>query len=483
MKKIITLSLVLVICASLAACQNEDSEISTSDSNLTNENQTTDNNITEGEEPSGPPPGGDAEGSGPPPGDSQAVTSTFTVEEAEAIEADLVAAVGYEAAVDGYPIVDTNQTTFFSNDAIIDEPSEGDAFYGQDAQFVGNAPSYTDNGDGTVSDNVTGLMWTQDPGEKVTWPEAVELLEELNKSNYLGYSDWRIPTMKELYSLVDFSGSTGTSSSTSTPYIDTNYFVFEYGDAAGESRFIDSQILTSTIYGSTTLSGNTTVFGYNFADGRIKGYEIDKDFYCYLVRGNTSYGENLFVDNSDNTITDEATSLMWSQYDSGYYEGYTDENGGGAMTWEDALAWVQEKNDENFLGYSDWRLPDIKELQSLVDYEQSLAVTGTAAIDSLFYCTPITNYVGEDDYAYYWSGTTHDDLSASSTEYGAASYMVFGNALGEMDGETVDAHGAGSQKSDPKTGSAEDYPVSDSNAPQGDEQRVFNMVRLVRDAD
>ncbi len=479
MKKIITITLTLAICVSLAACQSQDSEISSGDTEQLQENQMVDSNSTK-EQAS--PPAGDTEGSGPPPGETQ-TTSTLTVEEAQTIEAELVADVGYEATVDGYPIVDTNQTTFFSNDAIIDKPDESDAFYGQDAQFVGNAPSYTDNGDGTVSDNVTGLMWVQDPGEKLTWPEAVELLEELNQSNYLGYSDWRIPSMKELYSLVDFSGNTGTSSSTSTPYINTDYFVFEYGDAAGESRFIDSQILTSTIYGSTTLGGNTTVFGYNFADGRIKGYEIDKDFYCYFVRGNTSYGKNLFVDNGDETITDEATSLMWSQYDSGYYEGYTDENGNGAMTWEDSLAWVQEKNEENFLGYSDWRLPDIKELQSLVDYEQSLAVTGTAAIDSLFDCTPIINYAGEDDYGYYWSGTTHDDLSASSIEYGAASYMVFGNALGEMDGETVDAHGAGSQKSDPKTGSAEDYPVSDSNAPQGDEQRVFNMVRLVRDAD
>jgi hypothetical protein len=51
-----------------------------------------------------------------------------------------------------------------------------------------------------------------------------------------------------------------------------------------------------------------------------------------------------------------------------------------------------------------------------------------------------------------------------------------------MDGEKVDAHGSGSQKSDPKTGNREDYPESDANAPQGDEQRVFNMVRLVRDA-
>ncbi|QRN86878.1 DUF1566 domain-containing protein [Clostridia bacterium] len=406
--------------------------------------------------------------------------STYTVEEANAIEAELLAAVGYTATIGGYPIVDTNQTIFYSNDAIIDEPAEGEDFYGQDASYTGNAPSYTDNGDGTVTDNVTDLMWQQDPGEKLTWPEAVELLDEFNEEALGGYSDWRIPTIKELYSLVQFSGLTRTSSDTSIPYIDTDYFEFEYGDAAGENRFIDSQIMTSTIYDSTTLGGNTTVFGYNFADGRIKGYEIDKDFYCYFVRGNTSYGENLFVDNGDETITDEATGLMWTQNDSGYYEAGTEAD--GTLNWQEALEWVAEMNESNFLGYSDWRLPNVKELQSIVDYDRS-PVTGTPAINEMFYCAPIINCFGEDDYGYYWSGTTHDDTSASPTEYNAASYVVFGNAMGLMNDVEVDAHGAGSQKSDPKTGDREDYPAPDENAPQGDEQRVYNMVRLVRDAD
>ena len=410
-----------------------------------------------------------------------ATESTYTVDEANGIEADLLAAVGYTAAVDGYPIVDTNQTRFFSNDGVIDAPAEGEDFYGQDASYTGNAPSYTDNGDGTVLDNVTGLTWQQDPGDKLTWAEAVDYLVEFNEAALGGYSDWRIPSMKELYSLVDFSGYTRTSSDTSNPYIDTDTFVFLYGDEAGEPRFIDSQILTSTIYDATTLGGNTTVFGYNFADGRIKGYEIDKDFYCYYVRGNTNYGQNLFVDNGDATITDQAKSLMWSQNDSGYYEAGTEAD--GTLDWQEALAWVAEMNDGAFLGYSDWRLPNIKELQSLTDYTQSPMVTGTAAIDEMFYCTPIINAWGADDYGYYWSGTTHDDTSASVIEYNAASYMVFGNAMGEMDGEVVDAHGAGSQKSDPKTGDRDDYPAPDENAPQGDEQRVYNMVRLVRDAD
>ncbi len=438
-----------------------------------------------GQRPEGMLPEGEmGEGQLPPPdgmtGGMVAQPSTLTVEEALAMADEIISVVGYTAQEGGYPIVDTNQTTFYSNDAIISAPSQGEAFYGQDASFSGNQPSYTNNGDGTISDNVTGLMWQQDPEEKMTWPEAVANLEAFNEAGLGGYSDWRIPTIKELYSLVDFSGLTGMSSSASVPYIDTDYFKFTYGDEAGEARFIDSQILSSTIYGSTTLGDMTTVFGYNFADGRIKGYEIDKDFYCYYVRGNTSYGMNLFVENGDDTITDLATSLMWSQYDSGYYEAGPVSD--GTMTWEEALAWVQEANDSALLGYSDWRLPNVKELQSLSDFSHSPLVTGYPSIDPMFYLTPITNYFGEDDYAFYWSGTTHDDLSASSTRYGAASYVIFGNSMGEMNKVMVDAHGSGAQRSDPKTGDRDEYPAPDPNAPQGDEQRVFNMVRLVRDA-
>ena len=63
-----------------------------------------------------------------------------------------------------YPIVDTGQTSCYDDHIAITEPSPGDAFYGQDAQFDGIQPSYTISNDGlTVYDNVTGLTWTKSP--------------------------------------------------------------------------------------------------------------------------------------------------------------------------------------------------------------------------------------------------------------------------------------------------------------------------------
>ncbi|MCI5220121.1 MAG: hypothetical protein D3914_13270, partial [Candidatus Electrothrix sp. LOE2] len=71
-----------------------------------------------------------------------------------------------------YPIVDTGVSDYYSNSLLLSSaPTAGEAFYGQDAQYNGNQPSYTDNGDGTVTDNVTGLMWQQNMGAKMTWTE------------------------------------------------------------------------------------------------------------------------------------------------------------------------------------------------------------------------------------------------------------------------------------------------------------------------
>ena len=361
-------------------------------------------------------------------------------------------------------IVDTAQTTCYSDTGSTAAPAPGQAFYGQDAQFNGAQPAYRDNGDGTVTDLNTGLMWQQDPGAKVTFDEAVAGADGFALA---GYTDWRLPTIKELYSLIRFDGVTMMTAARSVPYIDTDHFVFDYGDETVE-RFIDAQYVSSTEYVSTTMGGNPTVFGVNFADGRIKGYpESDprggqKTFYCMYVRGASGYAANDFVDNGDGTVTDRSTGLMWQQADSG--EG---------MNWRYALAYAEGLT----LGsHSDWRLPNAKELQSIVDYTRSPDTTGSAAIDPVFGCTPIINEGGQSDYAWYWTSTTHVDGPAN---WGAC-YVAFGRALGYMNGRWLDVHGAGAQRSDPKSGDPSDYPFG--FGPQGDARRIYNMVRCVRDA-
>ena len=377
--------------------------------------------------------------------------------------------------INGFPVVSTNQTLFFNNNNEVTKPATGQDFYGQDAHYSKNEPQYQNNGDGTVTDLVTGLMWQQsydhnDDGsvhydDKLNYPEILSLVK--NGVSFAGYNDWRLPTIKEMYSLILFSGKDlspeSTSSANLTPFIDNNVFEFAYGDLNAGERLIDMQSATSTVYVSDEVS--ETVFGVNFADGRIKGYGYSmpgrgyKAFNYLLVRGNTSYGINKFIDNGDGTVTDEATGLMWLQND----------NGEGVL-WQIALSYAEGKE---FAGYSDWRLPDAKELQSIVDYSRSPATSNSAAIDPLFNCTKITNEAGETDYPWYWSSTTH----ASMMSAGAAVYIAFGRSLGNMQG-WIDVHGAGSQRSDPKSGNPDDF--SEGRGPQGDAIRILNFVRLVR---
>jgi hypothetical protein len=88
----------------------------------------------------------------------------------------------------------------------------------------------------------------------------------------------------------------------------------------------------------------------------------------------------------------------------------------------------------------------------------------------------MVNEGGETDWGFFWTSTTHASVRGGSS----AVYVAFGRGLGYMDGRWVDVHGAGCQRSDPKTGSASQYPLG--HGPQGDAVRIENFVRVVRDA-
>jgi len=367
-----------------------------------------------------------------------------------------------------YPIVETRVVEFYNNTAVISQPSAGQPFYGQDATYLGNIPSYTNNGDGTISDNISGLIWQQDMGAKISYTNAFIKADTLTLG---GFSDWRVPTLKELYSLILFTGRVNGEIAIKR-FIDSVYFNQPLGDTTIGERLIDAQTWSATQYKSTTMNGDSTVFGVNFIDGRIKGYPkyqpgsgntIPKTMYFRMVRGNSNYGTNNFMDNANGTISDTATGLMWQQADDGI-----------ERDWENALSYA-----ENLVlaSYSDWRLPNAKELQSIVDYTRCPAVTNSAAIDPLFSTTMISDPDGNSgQYPYFWTSTAHLD---GINPYTAAVYIAFGKAQGKMNNVLMDVHGAGAQRSDPKTGNQANYPSY--FGPQGDVRYVFNYTRCVRD--
>jgi len=84
-------------------------------------------------------------------------------------------------------------------------------FYAGNYNPYGNFKNYLkDNRDGTINDRATGLMWEQGGSSGVMrYEEASEYVESLNREKFAGFSDWRLPTLEELASLLKPKGEDG----------------------------------------------------------------------------------------------------------------------------------------------------------------------------------------------------------------------------------------------------------------------------------
>ncbi|MBY0276414.1 DUF1566 domain-containing protein [Candidatus Binatia bacterium] len=106
----------------------------------------------------------------------------------------------------------TGQTTCSSDNGA----SIACAGTGQDGELRAGAPSaLVDNGDGTITDRNTGLVWEKlsddggihDKDTSYTWQAGFTRVASLNAASFAGYSDWRVPNQKELESIVDYGRS------------------------------------------------------------------------------------------------------------------------------------------------------------------------------------------------------------------------------------------------------------------------------------
>jgi hypothetical protein len=236
-------------------------------------------------------------------------------------------------------IPDTGADRCYNTTSVMNCPlSEAEPYYGQDYQFSSNPMSYTNNGDGTITDNVTGLMWQMTPDAvNYNWYEATGTYDATDNSTTTdvcgdltlgGYTDWRLPEKRELLSIVDYG--------TENPAIDTSYFPD-----------------TSTYdYWANTAYSTTDAWNVQFADGAVTTASKTTGKHVQCVRG-TTWGGGIFVDNHDGTVTDTVSGLMWQQT---------------AMTvpydWE---AKLNACTNLNLAGHTGWRLPDIKELATTAD--------------------------------------------------------------------------------------------------------------------
>ncbi len=222
------------------------------------------------------------------------------------------------------------------------------ATFGEDSDYTStNQQSFTDNGNGTITDNVTGLMWQKTDAGEMTWENAVN---NASAQTTGGYSDWRLPNPQELFSIMNHENN-GLA-------INTTYFP---QNGAGAEYW-----WTRDVFGSST----TNVWCVNAGGGlgpKPKSETISANGtfryharYVRLAQNNMTHN---YVNNGDGTITDTDTSLMWTRLPS------------TAMAWDSALTYAETLATG---GYSDWRMPNIKELQTLTDYALATVSGGTA---------------------------------------------------------------------------------------------------------
>lgn len=224
-----------------------------------------------------------------------------------------------------YRVPATGQTISYTN------------IVGEDADNINNPNSFVDNGNGTISDNNNLLMWQKVSVGEFTIEQAQEYVKQLSLG---GYSDWRLPSGQELLSINHFDHI--------NPAMDTAYFTKTIAEYwwTNERRADD----TSKVWAVNAGGG---IGAHPKTEALAAGGT--KHFWVRAVRNlvSTSFSISHFTDNNNGTLTDNYTGLMWQKTPIGK-----------TYTWDSALFYA---SSFSLAGFSDWRLPTIKELQSLND--------------------------------------------------------------------------------------------------------------------
>ena len=294
---------------------------------------------------------------------------------------------------------------------------------------------FTTNQDGTVTDNLTGLMWVSAPDSiGRTWAGA---LTYINNLNFAGHTDWRLPNVSELESLLH-AGEINTAAWlnlqgfqnvqanwywSSTTVSDLDFSSYAYitdlwnGTTGGQSKETNNiyawPVRDSAVIPAVSLpqTGQTKCYSEIGALISCAGTGQDGEY-----QKGVAWPAERFTDNKNGTVTDNLTGLIWLK----------NANCNGLQTWGSVLAVSDGQSglSSGQCGLSDgskagdWRLPNRKELWSLADRSRS----EPALPDK----HPFTG-IQQDNY--YWSSTT--DLNHNDT-YPAQEAYVFSTPTGEI---------------------------------------------------
>jgi len=271
-------------------------------------------------------------------------------------------------------------------------------------------PRFTDNGDGTMTDNLTGLIWvkdgnlmrTRDPSfdtdsdsyfddvagdGQVTWQHALDYIKKLNQENYLGHNDWRLPNVNEFESLGNTEQKNTATWLSNLGFVNTPSVV--YWSSTSLAGDADRTWVVTVWYGGVSYDWKTHryyVWPVRAGQGGTVSLPQTGQKTCWNQLGNvvncsgtgqdgdlqkgSPWPNPRFTDNGDQTITDNLTGLIWTKdatapSPAGCGPGTT------TITWKDSFDYVKCLNTNNYLGHTDWRLPNRRELKSLLNYSQS----------------------------------------------------------------------------------------------------------------
>lgn len=212
--------------------------------------------------------------------------------------------------------------------------------FGEDSDYSLYPPVFLLNGDGTVTDTVTGLQWQRTDGGEMTIERAELYCDTLTLA---GYTDWRLPGAHESFSILNFQKA--------NPALDGAVFTptgAEYWWTRDRQANDNTKVWCTNAGGGIGNHPKTETISAGAPNST-------KKFHVRAVRDRVQPPSvpSRFADNGDGTLTDLLTGLMWLKSPSDV-----------TQSWEDALISCENLT---FASYSDWRLPNIRELRSLND--------------------------------------------------------------------------------------------------------------------
>jgi len=290
------------------------------------------------------------------------------------------------------------------------------------------SPRFTVSGD-CVMDNLTGLIWTKDANlpnsEKKTWQQALDYVTQLNSNGGLcGYTDWHLPNVNELESLINLGEANTAMWLNTLEFI--NVKADSYWSSTTYALYKDAAFNISMLDGS--LGGGYKSYHYGYVwpvravqnnyypapiwkTGQTKCYDtLGTEISCTGtgqdsdIQAGVAWPEQRFMDYGDGTVIDSLTGLMWTK--DANAPGSAGCNPEDTKTWQEALDYVACLNSNNYLGYTEWRLPNRKELHSLTDFTQYNPALPAGH--------PFINVYN----TYYWVSTTHVTTTSNA-------YMVY----------------------------------------------------------